>query len=116
MTARTLSLLIASLLFLTGCGAAPATSAPPEPKAIAISLAAGSADPIGEKVDLSVGQEFTLDITSDRNDEVHVHGFDTTVEVSAGETVSTTLTAQQAGTFEVESHDPVLTILILQIR
>lgn len=114
---KTLAVVITCLMFAAGCGATTSTSsAPAEPVTIEITLRDGAADPVGATVDLTVGQEFTLDVTSDRDDEIHVHGFDTTIDVAEGQHVSHTFTAEQSGSFEVESHDPVITILRLQIR
>ncbi len=116
MVSRVIALVAASLLILTGCGTSSTQTTTAAPVSIDITLQDGAADPVGERVDLSVGQQFTMNITSDRDDEIHVHGFDTTIDVTAGQPVSRTLTVEQVGTFEVESHDPVITIVILQIR
>lgn len=102
-------------LLLAGCGA-PAASTPAEPVTIAIALADGTVSPNGERVDLSLGQTFVLTITADHDDQVHVHGFDTTIDVPAGATVVKELVADRVGRYEVESHNPALIIVVLQIR
>ena len=59
-------------------------SASPAVTTIEIQLKDGKVSPNGDRVDLNQGDQFVLDITSDRDDEVHVHGFDKEIEVSAG--------------------------------
>ncbi len=134
---------VASLVLLTGCGGTavpvgspvagttkPAVSATPTASptkaatttrseaaaaVITIRLANGKVSPNGDRVPLKIGDRFTLDITSDRDDTVHVHGFDVEIPVSAGGHVTKTLTAKQAGRYEVESHHPALVIVVLQV-
>lgn len=109
--------LLTTLLLLAGCTtAAPASTTPPAPKEIAITLADGKAEPNGERVDLVRGQHLVLTITSDREDEVHVHGIDVEIPVAAGQTVTKDIVVDQVGRFEVESHEPALTILVLQVQ
>ena len=44
----------------------------------------------------------TVNMTSDTNGEVHLHGYDIPFEVKAGETVSHTFTAAKTGNFLIE--------------
>jgi len=111
---RILAALIVWLL-VSGCGA-PVASTSAEPATIEITLADGKVSPSGERVDLALGQTFVLTITADHDDQVHVHGFDTTIDVPAGSTVVTELVADRVGRYEVESHNPALIIVVLQIR
>ena len=91
-------------------------SASPAVTTIEIQLKDGKVSPNGDRVDLNQGDQFVLDITSDRDDEVHVHGFDKGIEVSAGQHVRVPMTADRTGRFEIESHHPELLIVVLQIR
>ena len=95
---------------------AAVSSASPAVTTIEIQLKDGKVSPNGDRVDLNQGDQFVLDITSDRDDEVHVHGFDKEIEVSAGQHVRVPMTADRTGRFEVESHHPELLIVVLQIR
>lgn len=103
---------------------APASSAPapstPTSEAQAlqleITLAKGSAEPNGERRDVAVGTTVVITVTSDRDDEVHVHGYDLEIPVKAGETVTKKFVADQSGSFEIESHEPELLIVQLQVR
>jgi len=82
---------------------------------LAITLAKGKADPNGERVSLDKGTTLVLTITSDHADEVHVHGYDIEIPVASGETVTKKILLDQVGRFEVESHEPQLTILQLTV-
>lgn len=94
----------------------PSSAPTPGVRTIAIELADGKVSPSGSRVDLSKGEPFVLDITSDRDDEVHVHGFDKEIEVRAGKRVKVEMVADRTGRYEVESHHPELLIVVLQIR
>ncbi len=54
-----------------------------------------------------------LTVTSDVADEIHVHGYDVTAPVGAGETVTVRLRADLAGSWEVEMHDSGVSLLRL---
>lgn len=95
----------------------PRISTPsPSIRTIAVELANGKVSPNGARVNLSKGERFVLDITSDRDDKVHVHGFDKEIDVAAGKQATLELVADRTGRYEVESHDPALLIVVLQIR
>ena len=98
----------------------PAPSTPPASQAQAlnleITLAGGSAEPNGERRDVAVGTTVVITVTSDRDDEVHVHGYDLEIPVKAGRTVTKKFVADQSGSFEIESHEPELLIVQLQVR
>ena len=72
--------------------------------------------PTPAQVDLPVGQSLTLVVTSDHADELHAHGFEVEVPLKAGVPTSVTLTGKEAGVFEVETHEPALTLLTVAVR
>lgn len=82
---------------------------------IEISLEDGEVAPNGDRVALPKGTILRLRITSDRVDEVHVHGYDVEIPVTAGTIVIKNVTLDQVGRFEVESHEPAFTILQLVV-
>lgn len=108
--------LVLGLVLLTGCAVGVTATLPPPPARVTITLADGKAEPNGERIELVRGQELVLTITSDRDDQVHVHGFDLEIPVTAGQTVTKEIVMDRVGRFEVESHEPVLTLLVLQIQ
>ncbi|GAA5027539.1 hypothetical protein GCM10023258_22350 [Terrabacter aeriphilus] len=67
-------------------------------------------------VDLAVGATLELVVTSDHDDELHAHGFDVEEQLKAGVPTTLRLTATQTGSFEVETHEPALTLLTVAVR
>lgn len=80
-----------------------------------ISLKDGKATPNGDRLALKRYTILRLTITSDREDELHVHGYDIEIPVKAGAKVTRDITLEQVGRFEIESHEPPLTILQLVV-
>lgn len=97
----------------------PAETPAPMPHAtiqvVEISLKNGRATPNGDRLPLAQNTILRLAITSDHDDEVHVHGYDVEIAVTAGATVTKDITLEQVGRFEIESHEPPLTILQLVV-
>ena len=84
-----------------------------------ITIADGKVTPNGEKVDVAVGQEVELNVTSDADDEIHAHTDDAAgyeLEVKAGVPATGRFTVASAGSFEVESHHLEKIIVILNVR
>lgn len=131
----TLVALIAAGL-LTACSSTPAApsasssaASPSEPTSassattpdvafvIDITLVDGTVTPNGTKYDVAVGQTVVLNVTSDHDDEIHVHGEpEVELEVIAGTPVSTQFVTEQSGSFEVEAHHLEKIIAILNAR
>ena len=51
------------------------------------------------------GQKVTMVITTDKDEEVHLHGYDIHFDCKAYQPVSKTFTADKTGSFEVEIED-----------
>ncbi len=58
-----------------------------------------------EEVSVTEGQQVTLQITSDRPIEFHVHGLDLEEEVQPGEPGELSFEATTTGRFPIEEHD-----------
>jgi len=112
-------------LALTGCTSAPGTTAataPPaavaDPLTILITVAGGDVTPNGDKLDVRVGQQIVLEVTSDEDDEIHAHtdgnGFE--LEVKAGKPATGSFTLGSAGSYQVESHHLAKVIVVLSAR
>jgi hypothetical protein len=132
-----------TLLALTACTSAPETATPAAPPSAAastpaasggsasaspsvaadaltvdVTIADGDVTPNGEKLDVRVGQQVVLNVTSDEDDEIHAHtgGDGYALEVRAGVPATGTFTLDSAGSFEVESHHLEKVVVILNAR
>jgi plastocyanin len=99
--------------------AAPTATAPaatPQPAATRITVRAGA--PVGgvQKVDVDQGDTVRLTISSDRPDEVHVHGYDLEKPVAPGAPARFTFTADADGIYEVEVHESGNQIASLEVQ
>ncbi len=72
--------------------------------------------PAPSTVDLAVGETLTLIVTSDRDDDLHVHGFEVQATLVPGRPTSVTLTGEAPGVYEVETHDTALRLLKIAVR
>jgi hypothetical protein len=81
-----------------------------------VTRAGDSFTPNGERVELAVGQTLTLTITADAAGELHVHSTPEQ-DIAYGEGTSEhEITIDRPGVVEVESHDPDLVLLQLEVR
>lgn len=127
------ALLAAVPLVLTGCGASSSTSSStgsaPEASVsapvtsgaaaatvqLSVAIAGGTVTPAATNVAVPVGSPVELTVTSDVADVIHVHGYDLEQAVSPGAPVTFDFTADQTGTFEVETHESGLLLLKLVV-
>ena len=87
----------------------------PGPTVIEVSVAGGEVAGPGQ-VEVSLGSDVVLRVTSDVADEVHLHGYDVFADVAAGGTVELSFTADREGIFEVELEDARLPLLEIIVR
>jgi hypothetical protein len=111
-------------------GAAACSSSSPEPgpggatgvvstgsvTRLAVTVTGTTVTPAPAQVDLPIGSTLELVVTSDHDDELHAHGFDVEAPLKAGTPTTVRLTGAEAGVFEVETHDPALTLLTVAVR
>jgi hypothetical protein len=116
------------VLALVGAGAC--SSASPEPGAgggggvvstgsvrrLAVTITGTTVTPAPAQVDLPIGSTLELVVTSDHDDELHAHGFDVEAPLKAGVPTTIRLTGKEAGSYEVETHEPALTLLTVAVR
>lgn len=81
-----------------------------------MSVKDGAVSPKPHRVKVAKGSPVRILVSSDVDDEVHVHGYDIEREVSAGQSTTIDFTADQTGVFEVETHESGLLLLQLQVR
>lgn len=84
---------------------------------VEISLTHDGVEPQGKRVEVEVGQPITLKVTSEIEDEVHVHSEpDHTLEVKPGDSEELTFSIDRPGQVAVESHHQHVTIVQLVVR
>lgn len=97
----------------TDAMSAPATE---QQRTIELQVAGGQVTPPPSQVDLAVGETLRLVVTSDRDSEIHAHGFEVDAPVPAGQPTTVELTGTAPGVYEVELHDPDLLLLQVAVR
>ncbi|MET9436579.1 hypothetical protein [Streptomyces sp. NPDC006551] len=93
-----------------------APGAPVHGRTVEITISGTSVQPPPSRVELRKGDSVTLRVTSDRDDTLHVHGYDRELPLPAGRPASLTLTADRSGLFEVETHASGLVLTQLVVR
>jgi plastocyanin len=95
---------------------APAATAPASDVVeIKVTIAGGRVTPRPSVHEVAKGRTVRIIVTSDENDELHVHGYDLPAELTAGRPATVEFTADQAGRFEVETHERGLQLCQLQV-
>jgi hypothetical protein len=129
---------VAALLMLGACGSdadrsgpkpkpsqssasqptASATEDPADkPVVVIVRIADGKAVQKAKRVDVKVGQHVSLSVSSDIDDEIHVHSDpEHTIEAKAGEIRSKTFIVDRPGQIAVESHHLGITLIQLVVR
>ncbi|MFL6192232.1 MAG: hypothetical protein ACJ75E_20775 [Actinomycetes bacterium] len=68
------------------------------------------------RVKVSLGSEVRLEVTADRADEVHLHGYDRKVDIEPGTPAVLEFQADTPGVFEVELEEAALKLVELQVE
>ena len=89
------------------------TDEPADGDAVEIIVNVDDPTQVGQTFQVPLGQTVVLRLLSDTDQTYHVHGYDLEQKAAAGVEASFEFTADQAGSFEVESHttDKVLATL-----
>ena len=69
-----------------------------------------------QRVKVPLGTEVRLEVTADRADEVHLHGYDRKVDVEPGTPAVLEFQADTPGVFEVELEEASLKLVELQVE
>jgi hypothetical protein len=90
----------------TAAGTTQTTTTRPAPPPIPV-IRLRDGKPAGgvRNLDFKQGERVRFAVTSNVDDQVHVHGYDITRDVRAGGRVVFSFRATQEGVYEVESHD-----------
>ena len=84
---------------------------------VTITIKDGKVMPRGERVEVGKGQKITLVVTSDADEEIHVHSDpEHTYQVKAGGSIEKSFTIDTPGQVAVEAHHLDATIVQLVVR
>ncbi len=85
-------------------------------KRLEVTITGTTVTPPPAQVEVPVGTTLELVVTSDHDDELHAHGFDDEATLKAGVPTTLRLTATEPGVYDVETHEPPLTLLSIAVR
>jgi hypothetical protein len=120
-TAASITLVVGVGLSATACGgsSSPNDGAPAKPVTVTITEKDGKISPDdGHVVDVHKGQKVQIVVSSDTDDEIHVHSVpEHEFEVKAGASAErlAPFSMSTPGRFVVESHGLGITLLTLQV-
>lgn len=102
-----------------GCAAAGCSASPASPSAgttLRVTVTGKEVSPAPADFELKAGQRLRLTVTSNHDDELHVHGFNKEVPLTAGHPTTLDLVTSQPGSYVVETHHPELRLLTILVR
>ena len=118
-----------AVMFLIGCGSSASeaepelstsesTAASSDTEIVEISLTIGENSGPNEQQQVALGSTVRLSVVNpNASDEIHVHGYDiSTGDMAAGETSVIEFVADEAGTFDIESHISEEVVLLLIVE
>ena len=86
----------------------------PRERTIAVSIEGGEMSPA--EIYVREGDSVTLQVSSDKPMELHLHGYDVEGEVGPGQKTSFRFEADLTGRFEIEDHASEQELGVLQVR
>ena len=112
---------VVSVFGIAACSSAKSTPAAAGgagagPVRISVQIAHHKVSPADAVHDVHLGDQVVLTVTSDADDEVHVHGYDKEIEIAAGKPGTIDFTANLPGIFEVETHKSNLQLLQIEVK
>ncbi|EKF21864.1 hypothetical protein C731_4179 [Mycolicibacterium hassiacum DSM 44199] len=135
---RALPIAVAAVALIAGCGgpsgdepsaspsASPSTikpedmpdhQAPPQRLVVDVTIANGTVTPTNEQLTASVGQPIIFRVTSDADDQLHVHANpEHTFEVAAKPNQAFQFTVEVPGRVDVELHNLNTTIATIDVK
>lgn len=98
---------LAAAFLLASCGANEPTARPTATgpaKELTAAIAKGNVTPSAERIEVKVGTIVKITVTTDAEDELHVHGYDKKLTVIPSQARTLTFLADKTGRFEIEFH------------
>jgi heme/copper-type cytochrome/quinol oxidase subunit 2 len=86
------------------------------PRRVQVTVTGSQVQTASKRVKVPLGTQVRLEVTADRADEVHLHGYDRKVDITPGKQATLDFTADTPGVFEVELEDAGLKLLELQVQ
>jgi hypothetical protein len=83
---------------------------------VQVTIRGKNVSPAPGNVNVALGNTLRLIVTSDHNDQLHAHGFDVEVTLTAGRPTTLDLRATTPGIYEIETHHPPLTLMHVVVR
>jgi hypothetical protein len=80
-----------------------------------VSVIQGRLSQQAKVVRMTKGDQFVLNVTSDAEDELHVHGLDIRARVYPGKVTLVTVRAIRTGRFAIELHHANVTVAVLEV-
>lgn len=122
--ARLAPLALVVAVSMTACGGGgdadpPATTQPAaegDSVAVTVTREDGQLTPNGERVELGVDQTLVLTVTADEAGDLHVHSTPEQEIAYEEGTSEHEITIDRPGVVEVESHEPDVVVLQLEVR
>ena len=98
--------------------APPPPPPPPKPEVTTVRIVVRGGEVVGglQRATIDQGKRAAIVVTSDVADEVHLHGYDKSVDVAPGKPARLAFTASIPGRFEVELEDRGLQIADIEVR
>jgi len=101
----------------TATTAAPGTTAAAgDAQTVQITVTGTKVETAERRVKVPLDGKVRLEVTADRADEVHLHGYDRKVDLAPGTPAVLEFTADVPGVFEVELEEAGLKLVELQVQ
>lgn len=100
----------------TSASASPGAATSSTVRTVSVTVSDGKVSPQLPRVEVAKGQRVRIEVTTDKPDEVHVHGYDIEKATEPGKPTAIELTADIPGLFEVETHESGLLLFQLEVR
>jgi FtsP/CotA-like multicopper oxidase with cupredoxin domain len=95
---------------------APTTTAGFSGTLIEAKVTGSDVETASRRVRVDRGERVRIRVQADRNEEVHVHGYDLSQDVAPGKPATIEFTADAPGVFEVELEQAALKLFELQVQ
>lgn len=95
---------------------APTTTAGFAGTVIEAKVTGSTVETASRRVRIDLGEKVRIRVEADRNEEVHLHGYDLSREVAPGRPAVLDFTADAPGVFEVELEQARLKVFELQVQ